>query len=220
MRVVAELDVAQRQLALALDEDLLRPVDQDVGDRVVGQQRLQRAEPQHVVDQDRDQVTLLGQVDPQAQLIANDGDDLGDLPGQLAARQIGRRGDVDPLQQQRLDDVLGFLDRGRGGMAFGKGLVLAGFEVVGRVEGAQRRFRLGFAILGLGPRRGGEPRGIDRYRLWLRRFLPGIGRCAVQQRTKHRGHQLADFDAAGRQASRLLGLDDDVPDRDRHVAPW
>ena len=49
--VVAEPRVGPLELAAPLDVDLSRPVDQDVGDLVVVEQRLERAEADHVVDQ-------------------------------------------------------------------------------------------------------------------------------------------------------------------------
>ena len=45
MGVVAKLQLGQFQLAAALDIDHARAVDQDVGDAVVAQQRLERPEP-------------------------------------------------------------------------------------------------------------------------------------------------------------------------------
>ena len=59
VRVVAELDVGQLELAAALDIDLLGAVDHDVGDGLVGEQRLERTEAQHVVEQQLDQLALL-----------------------------------------------------------------------------------------------------------------------------------------------------------------
>jgi len=45
---VAELEIAQHQHAVALDKDLVRPVYQDLGDRLVAQQRLDGAIAQHL----------------------------------------------------------------------------------------------------------------------------------------------------------------------------
>ena len=50
MSVVTKLDVCQFQHSLALDVDLLVGVDQDVGDRRIGQKRLQRAEAENLVE--------------------------------------------------------------------------------------------------------------------------------------------------------------------------
>ena len=44
MRIVAEAHIGQDQLALALDIDLAGAVDHDVGDRLVGEQGLERAQ--------------------------------------------------------------------------------------------------------------------------------------------------------------------------------
>ena len=48
--IVAELNVRELELAAPLDVDLLGPVDHDVGDALVPEQRLERPEADHVVD--------------------------------------------------------------------------------------------------------------------------------------------------------------------------
>ncbi len=63
-----------------------QPRDLDVGDRFVGQQRLQRTQPQHVVEQRRHQVALFGLVELGALLGKDVGYDLADLAGQFGAR--------------------------------------------------------------------------------------------------------------------------------------
>ena len=113
--------VGELQLALALDVDLLRPVDHDVADRLVGEQNLQRSEPEHVVEQRRDQVPLLGAVELQLFFRQDLADDFADLLGQFLRRQGDRLADVDPVQQDRLDPLLGLLDdRPVGGSGSGR----------------------------------------------------------------------------------------------------
>src|SRR3546814_1711081 len=57
--VVLEADAGQFQLATALDVDLLGAVDHDVGHQLVGQQGLEGAEAEHVVEHDVDDRLLL-----------------------------------------------------------------------------------------------------------------------------------------------------------------
>ena len=113
MLVVAEPHVGQLELAAALDIDLLRPVDHDVGDGLVLEQRLERPEPEHVGDQQFDELALLGEIqldlglgeqilDPAAELRLEDG-----------ARHLGGGGDVHVFEDERLDLRLRRLDRGR-----------------------------------------------------------------------------------------------------------
>ena len=63
MLLVAELDLGQLQLALALDEGLVGAVDHDIADRGVGQQLLERPEAQQFVDQHLFQRELLAAVE-------------------------------------------------------------------------------------------------------------------------------------------------------------
>ena len=111
MVVVAEPNAGQFELAAPLDIDLPRPVDHDVGDGLVVDQRLERAEPEHVGDQRLDQLALLGEIeldlgfgqqvlDPAAELRLEDG-----------ARHLGGGGDVHVLEDERLDLRLCRLDR-------------------------------------------------------------------------------------------------------------
>ena len=61
MALVLELHRGRLEHAVLLDEDLLVAVDQDVGDRRVLEQGLERAQAQHLVEQLLDQeVELLG----------------------------------------------------------------------------------------------------------------------------------------------------------------
>ena len=94
VRVVAELHVGQFELAAPLDIDLLRPVDHDVADGLVGDQRLKRPEPQHVGDQRLDQLALLGEI----QLDLGLGQQFLDPAGQL--RLEGRRAAFRPRRRR------------------------------------------------------------------------------------------------------------------------
>ena len=60
LRVVAEADVGQLDLAADFDEGPAGAVDHDVGDVVARQQRLERAVAEHVVADVVEQVLLLG----------------------------------------------------------------------------------------------------------------------------------------------------------------
>ena len=111
MLIVAKRDIGQFELAAALDIDLLRAVDHDVGDALVGDQRFERPEPEHVGDQRFDELALLDEV----QLYLGLGEQLLDPAGQLrlegGPRHLGRRGNVHVFEDQRLDLRLGRLDR-------------------------------------------------------------------------------------------------------------
>ena len=128
--------------------------------RFVGEQRLQRTQPQHVVDQPGHQVALLGKVQPQMFLEQDFADDLRDLMRQLGARHRGRGGDVDALQQNRLHTGFGLIDRGAPGVA---ALIVAGIEIDQRRDGGGM---FGFCLEkrpGLrGKGLGGRGLGLDR----------------------------------------------------------
>ena len=128
MAVVAELDVRDLELALALDIDLVGAVDHDVGDGLVGQQRLERTEAQHVVEQQLDEVLLLALIEADALLAQDFADQLADLAAEFVAVEAGRRADVDAVDNERLDLELGFLDA----LLAGAGPVSAGAARVPR----------------------------------------------------------------------------------------
>ena len=94
-------DVGQLHLALALDVDLVRAVDHDVGHGLVLEQRLERPEADHVVDEQPHDRAQLGGVQLDLQVDDDLLDDLGDLVAQLLRPE--RRGDrdVDALHQER-----------------------------------------------------------------------------------------------------------------------
>ena len=70
---------------------------------LVGEQRLERAEAQHVVEQKADQLFLLRAVEAQLALGEDFGDQAGQLAAELVAREAGRGRDVDALDDDRLD---------------------------------------------------------------------------------------------------------------------
>ena len=60
MRVIAEGDASSRQLAAPLDVDVLRTIDEDVADRRVAEQRLDRSKSGDFVDDLLDDLLALG----------------------------------------------------------------------------------------------------------------------------------------------------------------
>ena len=142
MAVVAEDHAGNLQLALALDIDLLRAVDHDVGDRLVGEQRLQRTEPEHFVEHDLDEFALLDLIELQFFFLQDLADDVGDLQRQFFAGQRDRGTDVDALDQYWLHLLAGFLDARQaatdGGRIGLRGIV--GIAVTGvRIDRSRRR---------------------------------------------------------------------------------
>ncbi len=103
MLIVAKGHVRQHQLALALDKDLLGSIDHDVVDRLVGEQRLERAEAEHVVEQDGDEVALLDLVELDFLLAEDLRDDAGELLLQFGAAKLGGNLAVDPFHDQGVD---------------------------------------------------------------------------------------------------------------------
>jgi hypothetical protein len=106
MRRVAELDVRQRHLAVALDEYPVRPVHHDVGDAVILEQRLQRAEPKHVVDQLTRELALLARVELKAPLGGDLRQDALHLQHQPVGRHAGEGCGIE-LRQARDPELRG-----------------------------------------------------------------------------------------------------------------
>ena len=77
------VDVGQLELALALDVDLLGPVDHDFGDALVAQQRLERAEADDLVGDLLEHADALGARQGEAFLVDGLAEDLLDLPADL-----------------------------------------------------------------------------------------------------------------------------------------
>ena len=97
-------------LPLALDVDLLGPVDHDVGDGLVLEQRLERTEAHHVVDDLIDEIVLLRPVELQAVLDQQLGDEALELAHQFLARQADRGGEIDAAHHQRLHGAARLVD--------------------------------------------------------------------------------------------------------------
>ncbi len=112
-------------LPLLLDEDAEGAVHHDVGDRLILQQRRERTEAEHVVDQFRRHLALLARRKADALLVGDLGDHALDLGEQGLLRQGGDRGGVDARQAQRAQfRLLALLHRGgRGGRRGGRRLL-------------------------------------------------------------------------------------------------
>ena len=87
------------ELAVALDEHVLVGVDQDVADRRVAQQRLQRAEPEHVIEQLDEERFALAEAERRSLL----GEQLGEQRANLAfgarAVRLRERLEVEAVEQ-------------------------------------------------------------------------------------------------------------------------
>jgi hypothetical protein len=107
--VVAEGDVGQFQLAAPLDVDLAVGVDQDVGHAGIGQQRLQRAEAEHLVLDVARQVLALGVVDDHRVFFQQFLDQVAQLDADLLRRQALQAFEVDAVQQRGVQALLELL---------------------------------------------------------------------------------------------------------------
>ncbi len=107
MRLVLEQRRHRLEHAAALDEDVLVAVDQDVGDRRVLEQGLERAETRHLVHDLGDEEVELPGVEGEA--LGDDPlrDDAVDLAAQLVGRQLLERGEVELLDQAPVQAHLG-----------------------------------------------------------------------------------------------------------------
>ena len=113
VRVVLESHLGWIQLAFALDVNLARPVDQDVADGVVAQQRLQRAQAEdfvlHLFDQLRS-IAVGYQTALLLQVIGDRGAQAAVHRGRVERLQLG---DVNGLQQMFVNLALEFAERRR-----------------------------------------------------------------------------------------------------------
>ena len=147
MLLVAELDLRDLELALALDVGLLGAVDHDVADRRVGEQLFERPEAEKLVDQNLLERELLAPVERDLQLCEHFGNDRPEFLGEFVL--VERRGGfgIDTFEQARKHLLLDPVDRGfeTFGTAVGRftARVLTGGETVHRAHwgagGVQRR---------------------------------------------------------------------------------
>ena len=103
MRLVLERDVDLLQLAALFDKAVLVAVDQDVVDVRIFQQRLQRAEADHLVDDVVDQRVKLGDVDRHPLLARLFRHEFMHLAAHLVLGQSFQRDKVDLLEQHPVD---------------------------------------------------------------------------------------------------------------------
>src|SRR5207248_11549985 len=99
----AALDLGLLQLAAALDVALVRAVHQDVRDRRVLEQDLQRAEPERLVEHLLDQLLALDAVEERVLGVAQVLDDAADVAPHGVAGQVADAGEVEPLDELRVD---------------------------------------------------------------------------------------------------------------------
>ena len=99
LRLVAEADVGALQPAVALDEDLVGPVDHDLRHGRVGEQRLEHAEPDRLVDHLADQPRALGGREHRPLAADHAADDALQPRAPLRLRQRRELGEVDLLEQ-------------------------------------------------------------------------------------------------------------------------
>ncbi len=131
MILVLEADRRLLELAEALDIDLLVAVDQYVGDRIVLEQRLDRAEAEHLVQHVVDQLLALRMVEGVALLVELLEDDVADLLLDLSSRHFLERRQVDEAEQPLVKLDLQF------------GVQVIGSEGAGIADGHQPPFLLG-----------------------------------------------------------------------------
>ena len=117
MLIVAKGHVGQLELAAALDVDLLRTVDHDVGHGIVGEQRLDGAEAEHVGDQGFDKFALLDKIQLNLGFDQQVLDPAGQLRLEGRARHLGGGSNVHVLDDERLDLRFRRLDRRPPGIA-------------------------------------------------------------------------------------------------------
>ena len=109
VRVVAERTSASSSRPAALDVDAVEAVDQDVGDRRVLQQRLERAEAEGLVHHVVHQPFLLGAVEQALLGLAQLADEDADLGADGVRRQRLQVLHVQPLDQLLVDADLQLL---------------------------------------------------------------------------------------------------------------
>src|SRR5579871_6288719 len=111
MRVVTEAYIGELELAGAFDIDARVPIDHDVGYAFVREQRLERSQTNHIVDELGNEIALFDRVELDPLLGSDLGHDLADFARELATRQGGGSAYIDARQQFRLDALFGIFDR-------------------------------------------------------------------------------------------------------------
>ncbi len=183
MAVVAEGNVRQVELAAALDVDLVRPVHHHFGDILVGQQRLERPQPHHVVDEVGDEALLLDLVEADLLLGEQLGDEAADLRHQLVAGQAGGGCGVDALHHERSDRIRRLAHARHAGRAD------LGAAVVVRIR--RRAIRAAVAMAP-GRRRVAAVRGGVAVRAGLRRRALRLRAMHLRRRAGEGRHQRRD----------------------------
>ena len=162
--LVEEGDRRQLQLAEALDEDLTGAVDQDVVDRVVGQERLNRPDAEHLVEQfGRDLIFLVAR-DLHALLVTDPADQGLDLGLELVPAHRGRLERIDLVVDIAAQDA----PVGRG-----RRLRLGGLLVAHRLRQIVGRHGHGSALGGC------RGRFADQHRMALLTPRAGRGRVSA-----------------------------------------
>ena len=99
-------------LAAAFDVDVLRPVDQDIADRGVLEQQLERAEAERLVEHFLDQPLALAAVEQRVFGVAEVLDDQADLAAQHVAFQLADARQVELVDELAVDPALEVLEIG------------------------------------------------------------------------------------------------------------
>ncbi len=112
LRVAAKLQIGQLQLAAPLDVDHARPVDQDVRYRRIAQQRVDRAEPDHLVDDVGAEDVLFVRVQQDLSLVRDLRHQLDDEIRQFLLADADGDQRFDPHEDLIADEVLGLRQLG------------------------------------------------------------------------------------------------------------
>src|ERR1035437_676792 len=107
--IVLELDVGGVKLAAFFDINLVVPVDQDVGDFIIPQKRLQRPESQQLILDLLDQVILVDVGEQAPLVVQNGGDRRGDFLRRETRLEAFKPRNVQHLEQPVVDRKLELL---------------------------------------------------------------------------------------------------------------
>ena len=110
MIVVAEGDVVFSILPLRSTVDVLRTVDQDVADRRILQQQLERAQAERLVEHLVHQSFALGAIQERVFGVAKVLDDQADFPAQHVAGQVADARQVELVDKLAVDATLEFFE--------------------------------------------------------------------------------------------------------------